>query len=264
VSEPNLERAVQTGAVDTHCHLFLIDEDPGRVIEDASRVGVSTLVCVGIDPETSRRSLELARSHPGVFATAGMHPHEASAFDPEAEAQIEALLADPLVVAVGECGLDFYRMRSPRQEQLRALRAQIELARSRELPLVIHVRDAWPEILRVLDEGSVERVVLHCFSGDVATARRCAERGWFLSFAGNVTYPKNGHLRDAASVVPLDRILVETDSPFLAPQRLRGRDNRPANVLDAIATIANARAEPVESVRAATVSNARAAFPRLP
>jgi len=265
VSEPNLEQAVQTGAaVDTHCHLFLIDDDPGLVIEDAARVGVSTLVCVGIDPQTSRRSLELARSNPGVFATAGMHPHDASAFDLEAAAEIEELLADPLVVAVGECGLDFYRMRSPRDDQLRALRAHVELARSSELPLVIHVRDAWPEILRVLDEGSAERVVLHCFSGDATTARGCAERGWFLSFAGNVTYPKNAHLREAASVVPLDRILVETDSPFLAPQRLRGRDNRPANVLDVIAAIANARAEPVENVRTATASNARTAFPRLP
>lgn len=263
MSEPNLERAVQTGAVDTHCHLFLIDDDPGEVIEDAARAGVSTLVCVGIDPQTSRRSLELARSHPGVFATAGMHPHDASAFDLGAAAEIEELLADPLVVAVGECGLDFYRMRSPRDEQLRALRAQVELARSSDLPLVIHVRDAWPEILLVLDEGSAERVVLHCFSGDATIARGCAERGWFLSFAGNVTYPKNAHLREAASVVPLDRILVETDSPFLAPQRLRGRDNRPANVLDAIEAIANARAEPVEKLRTATASNARTAFPRL-
>ena len=192
-----------------------------------------------------------------------MHPHDASAFDAAAEAEIEELLANPLVVAVGECGLDFFRMRSPRPDQERALRAQVRLAKAYDLPLVIHVRDAWPEILRVLDEGSAERVVLHCFSGDAEIAAGCAERGWFLSFAGNVTYPKNEHLREAAAAVPLDRVLVETDSPFLAPQRLRGRDNAPSNVVDVIEAIALARDEPVEIVREITAENARTAFPRL-
>jgi TatD DNase family protein len=115
----------------------------------------------------------------------------------------------------------------------------------------------------VLDEGSVERVVLHCFSGDAEIAAGCAERGWFLSFAGNVTYPMNGHLREAAAAVPLDRVLVETDSPFLAPQRLRGRDNAPSNVVDVIEAIATTREEPVEIVRKITAENARTAFPRL-
>ena len=254
---------MQSGAVDTHCHLFLLDGDPAEAVEDARNAGVDTLVCVGIDPESSRRSVELATSFPGVAATAGMHPHDASAFDADAEAEIEELLANPLVVAVGECGLDFFRMRSPRPEQERALRAQVRLATSHDLPLVIHVREAWPEILRVLDEGSAERVVLHCFSGDAEIAARCAERGWFLSFAGNITYPKNEHLREAAAAVSLDRILVETDSPFLAPQRLRGRDNAPSNVVDVIEAIALARGEPVETVRNITAENARTAFPRL-
>ena len=240
---------MQSGAVDTHCHLFLLDGDPAEAVGNARNAGVDTLVCVGIDPGSSRRSIELATSLPGVAATAGMHPHDASAFDAEAEAEIERLLANPLVVAVGECGLDFFRMRSPRPDQERALRAQVALARAYDLPLVIHVRDAWPEILRVLDEGSAERVVLHCFSGDAEIAAGCAERGWFLSFAGNVTYPKNGHLREAAAAVPLDRVLVETDSPFLAPQRLRGRDNAPSNVVDVIEAIATTREEPVEIVR---------------
>ena len=254
---------MQSGAVDTHCHLFLLDGDPAEAVEEARNAGVDTLVCVGIDPGSSRRSVELATSFPGVAATAGMHPHDASAFDAGAEAEIEELLVNPLVVAVGECGLDFFRMRSPRQEQERALRAQVRLAKAYDLPLVIHVRDAWPEILRVLDEGSAERVVLHCFSGDAEIAAGCAERGWFLSFAGNVTYPKNVHLRQAAAAVPLDRILVETDSPFLAPQRLRGRDNAPSNVVDVIEAIALARDEPVEIVRETTAANARNAFPRL-
>ena len=198
---------MQSGAVDTHCHLFLLDDDPAESVETARVRGVDTLVCVGIDPGSSRRSIELAASWPGVWATAGMHPHDASAWDAEAAAEIEGMLTNPLVVAVGECGLDFFRMRSPRPDQERALGGQVSLAQAYDLPLVIHVREAWPEILRVLDEGSAERVVLHCFSGDAELAARCAARGWFLSFAGNVTYPKNAHLREAAAAVPLDRIL---------------------------------------------------------
>ena len=263
MSDPNPEPPMQSGAVDSHCHLFLLDGDPAEAVETARAAGVDTLVCVGIDPGSSRRSVELAASLPGVWATAGMHPHDASAWDAEAATEIEELLANPRVVAVGECGLDFFRMRSPRPDQERALRAQVRLAKAFDLPLVIHVRDAWPEILRVLDEGSAERVVLHCFSGDAEIALGCAERGWFLSFAGNVTYPKNEHLREAAASVPVDRVLVETDSPFLAPQRLRGRDNAPSNVVDVIEAIALARDEPVEIVRETTAANARKAFPRL-
>jgi TatD DNase family protein len=254
---------MQSGAVDTHCHLFLLDGDPGEAIQSARAAGVDALVCVGIDLGSSRRSIELAASFPGVVATAGMHPHDASAWDAEAATEVEGLLANPLVVAVGECGLDFFRMRSPRPEQERALRSQVDLAKAHDLPLVIHVRDAWPEILRLLDEGSAERVVLHCFSGDAEIARGCADRGWFLSFAGNVTYPKNAHLREAAAAVPLERLLVETDSPFLAPQRLRGRDNTPSNVVEVIDAIATAREELVETVRETTAANARTAFPRL-
>src|SRR5262245_9739671 len=263
MSDPNPEPPIHTGAVDTHCHLFLLDGDPADRVREARDAGVETLVCVGIDPGSSRRSLELARALPGVYATAGMHPHDASAYDDRARAEIEGLLADPLVLAVGECGLDFYRMHSPRQDQERALSDQVRLAKAFDLPLVVHVREAWPEILRLLDEGSAERVVLHCFSGDEDTARACVERGWFVSFATNVTYPKNDHLRRAAAAIPLDRILVETDSPFLAPQRIRGRHNAPANVLDAVQEIANARDEPVDNVRETTAANAERAFPRL-
>jgi TatD DNase family protein len=257
------DEPIPTGLVDTHCHLYLLEDEPASVVESSNAAGVDTLVCVGIDPASSRRSLELAESFRGVFATAGMHPHDASAFDARAGAEIEELVGNPLVVAVGECGLDFFRMRSPREDQERVLATHVGLAREAGLPLVVHVRDAWPEILRVLDEGSAEDVVLHCFSGDPEIARRCADRGWYLSFAGNVTYPKNAHLREAAAAVPLDRILVETDSPFLAPQRLRGRDNVPGNVFDAVEEIAATRGEPVENVRDATVENARRAFPRL-
>ncbi|HEX9122449.1 MAG TPA: TatD family hydrolase [Actinomycetota bacterium] len=263
MADQNPELPVHRGAVDTHCHLFLLEDEPPQAVETARAAGVDTLICVGIDPETSRRSVELAESLRGVFATAGMHPHTASDLDLKAGAQIEELLANPQVVGVGECGLDFFRMRSPRQDQERVFRLHISLSRESGTPLVVHVRDAWPDALRLLDEGSAERVVLHCFSGDVQIANECVARGYFLSFAGNVTYPKNQHLRDVAATTPLDRLLVETDSPFLSPQPLRGRDNVPGNVVHAIEEIARVRETSVEGIRVATATNARVAFPRL-
>ncbi len=263
MSEQNPELPVNGGAVDTHCHLFLCDREPQPLLEEARAAGVSTMICAGIDPETSRRSLELAESFRGVFATAGMHPHTASEMDRAAGNAIEELLGNPLVVAVGETGLDSFRMLSPREDQEANFRLHIAMAREAGLPLVVHVRDAWPEILRLLEEGSAERVVIHCFSGDAEIARECVARGYHVSFAGNLTYPKNAPLREAASVVPLDRLLVETDSPYLAPQRVRGRDNAPANVVDVIDELSRALDAAVETVRAATLANAMHAFPRL-
>jgi TatD DNase family protein len=222
------------------------------------------MICVGVDVETSRRSLEIADSIEGVFATAGVHPHDASAFDATASARIEEFLHDPRVVAVGECGLDWFRMLSPREDQIRTFRTHIALSNETGKPLVVHVRDAWEDVLGILDEAAAERVVIHCFSGDPPIARICAERGYWISFAGNVTYPKNEHLRQAAVATPKDRLLVETDAPFLAPQPLRGRDNAPENVLHTLASLAEVRAEPLEGLVETTAGNAGAAFSTLP
>ena len=263
MSDQNLQPRADTGAVDTHCHLFLLDLEPARVVETAKAAGVDRLICVGVDPESSARSAEMAESLDGVFATAGMHPHDASRFDAEASARIEELLHDARVVGVGECGLDYFRMQSPADDQIRVLRTHIALSNETAKPLVVHVRDAWPDVLRLLDEGSAEHVVIHCFSGDAAIARECADRGYWISFAGNVTYPKNEHLRQAAAAVALDRIVVETDSPFLSPQKLRGTNNEPANVMLTIEEIARVRGDDVEKVIAATTANARDAFPGL-
>ena len=261
--DKNPELSVQSGAVDTHCHLFLMEVEPALAVETAKASGVERLICVGVDVETSRRSLEIADSLEGVFATAGVHPHDAHGFDPEASARIEELLHDPRVVAVGECGLDWYRMLSPREDQIRVFRTHIALSNETGKPLVVHVREAWTDVMQILDEGSAERVVIHCFSGDAALARECAARGYWTSFAGNVTYPKNQHLRAAAAAVPLDRLLVETDAPFLAPQKLRGTDNAPENVLLTLGTLAELRALALEDLVAATADNARAAFQGL-
>ena len=225
--------------------------------------GVERIICVGIDIETSRQSLELADSIPGVFATAGMHPHDASAFDAQAAARIEELLHDPRVIGVGECGLDYFRMHSPIEDQIRTLRTHIALSNESGKPMVVHVRDAWEDTLRLLDEGSAEHVVIHCFSGDADIARECAARNYHLSFAANITYPKNIHLREAAAAVPLDRLLTETDSPFLSPQSTRGRPNSPGNVQAVIAELTAARSEPPGEVAVAIATNARAAFPGM-
>jgi TatD DNase family protein len=251
---------VQPGAIDTHCHLFLMDQEPAVAVETARAAGVDRVICVGVDVETSIRALEFADSLEGVFATAGMHPHDAAAFDSQASARIEELLHDPRVVGVGECGLDYFRMRSPKEDQLRTLAAHIGLSNESGKPMVVHVRDAWPDLLRSLEDAAAERVVIHCFSGDAAIARECAARGYWISFAGNLTYPKNEHLRLAAKAVPLDRVVVETDAPFLAPQSLRGRDNAPANVMLTLEMLAAVRDETVENLVRATSNNARNAF----
>jgi TatD DNase family protein len=260
----NPELPVQSGAVDTHCHLFLMGVEPAVAVETAKAAGVERLICVGVDVDTSRRSLEIADSIEGVFATAGVHPHDAHTFDAAASARVEELLHDPRVVAVGECGLDWFRMLSPREDQIRTLRTHIALSNETGKPLVVHVREAWEDVLRILQEDEAERVVIHCFSGDATIARVCAERGYWISFAGNVTYPKNEHLRQAAVVTPKDRLLVETDAPFLAPQPLRGRDNAPQNVLHTLALLAEVRREPLDVLVRTTANNAGVAFSTLP
>jgi TatD DNase family protein len=260
---PNPELPVQSGVVDTHCHLFLMDQEPAVAVETAAAAGVDRLICVGVDVETSERSIALASELGSVRASAGVHPHDADGFDDDAATRVETLLRDPVVVGVGECGLDWFRMHSERDAQIRTLRAHIELAKDCGKPMIVHVRDAWEDALRVLDEASAERVVIHCFTGDADIARECERRGYWLSFAGNVTYPKNAHMREAAANVALDRLLVETDSPFLAPQKLRGTDNAPRNVLLTLAELALVRDEPLATLAEATSANARAAFPGL-
>jgi len=246
--------------VDTHCHLFLMDDEPGGVLEAARGAGVGRLVCVGIDPETSRRSAALAQSFRGVFATAGVHPHTASGFDRRAGSAIEELLADPLVVGVGETGLDYYRRLSSPEDQQRAFRTHLALSRETAKPVIVHVRDAWDDALQILADEQADRVILHCFSGDREIAREAGSRGYFVSFAANVTYPRADRLREAAAEIPLERMLVETDSPFLPPQHLRGRENRPSNLPSVAEAIAEARGLSAEEVLHTTARAARTIF----
>lgn len=251
------------GAVDTHCHLFLMEENPAEVVAAAREAAVTRLICVGIDPDSSRKSRELAESFRGVFATAGVHPHTASEFDRRAGAVIEELAADPLIVAIGETGLDYYRRLSPTEDQHRVFRSHIALSREAGKPLVVHVRDAWDDALRILAEESAERVVLHCFSGDEVVAKEAEARGYFVSFAGNVTYPKAESLRAAAASVGAGHLLVETDSPFLAPQATRGRPNAPANLILALQDLATLRGVNLDQMVEVTANAASRAFPLI-
>ena len=238
-----------------------MEDDPAAVVRSAKDAGVRRLVCVGVDPETSMRSAELARTFPEVYATAGMHPHTASDLDSAATSTIEELVSDPRVVGIGETGLDYYRTLSPPEDQRRALRTHVALSRESGKPLVVHVREAWDDALALLEEEHAERVVLHCFTGDEAVAREATRRGYFMSFAGNVTYPAAGELRRVAGRVPEGRILTETDSPFLAPQRFRGRANTPGYMLATLEVLAEARGVTPAQMGGVTATAAGSAFP---
>ena len=241
---------------DHHCHLPAGDAAT-EVISDARSAGVDVLVNVGTDVDDSRRAIAVAESHDGVWATAGVHPHEASS----GTGGLEALLAHNGVVAVGETGLDYHYDHSPRPVQRRVFAAQVELANRRALPLVVHSRSAWEDTLSVLDrEGVPSRTVMHCFTGGPDEAEECLRRGAVLSFSGIVTFPKADEVRDAARVCPLDRLLVETDSPYLAPAPHRGRQNRPALVPVVGAAVAATKGLDVSEVEAATYRTARAFY----
>jgi TatD DNase family protein len=236
--------------IDNHCHLRA--DDPGAVTE-ARAAGVTRLITVGTDLEQSSIAAEVAARHEGVWATAGVHPHDArQGIDGIAE-----LLDHPKVVAVGEAGLDYYYDHSPRDVQRSVFAAHIALAHARDLPLVIHTRDAWDDTFRILDrEGVPRRTVFHCFTGGPAEAAAALTRGALLSVSGIVTFKSADDVRAAVLETPFDRLLVETDSPYLAPVPHRGRPNRPAWVPLVGAAIAALKGCPVDQIEAVTWANA--------
>ena len=243
---------------DSHCHLTYdgVGDDP---IADAAAAGVTRIVTIGTDAASSAACIDLARAHPDVYATVGLHPHEAST----GVAGVAALLdqPDPKVVGVGECGLDYFYEHSPREAQRQAFAAQIEMARSLDLTLVVHTRDAWDDTFAVLDEvGVPPRWIVHCFSGGATEARKSLERGAYLSFSGIVTFKKADDVRAAAELCPLDRLLVETDAPYLAPVPNRGRPNRPAWVAVVGQAVAELKAVSVAEMAGVTWDNATNVF----
>jgi TatD DNase family protein len=244
--------------IDTHAHLDGCDESPAFLVERARAVGVSRIVTIGTGIASSREALAIASAEEGVVAAIGIDPHQAGGPDAGRISELVELLAHPAAVAVGEIGLDYFHDRAPRAVQRELFDRQLEVASSLDLPIVIHTRDADDDTASAL-ESFTGRVVLHCFSapGLLETA---IERGYYVSFAGNVTYPKASALRDAAAVVPCERLLAETDSPYLAPQPLRGKRNEPANVLHTLALLAEVRGEEVGTLEAQIDRNASAAF----
>ncbi|HUH15506.1 MAG TPA: TatD family hydrolase [Gaiellaceae bacterium] len=246
--------------IDTHAHLDALEE-PAQAVERAREAGVTRVITIGTGIESCRAALALAAANDGVYAALGIDPHQAATGEAARVGELRELLSHERAVAVGEAGLDYHYGAGAKPEQRRLFEAQLALARELELPVVVHTRSADDDTEAILraHEGTV---VMHCFSEPGLLAAGL-ERGWYFSFAGNVTYPKASALREAAAAVPADRILAETDSPYLSPQPLRGRPNEPAHLVHTVAALAAARGEDAAELAAQIDANADAAF-RLP
>lgn len=252
--------------IDTHCHLNHQDfaAELPEAAERARGAGVAAMVVVGYDLPSSERAVELAETLPGVWATVGIHPHDARGASEAALARVAELARHPRVVAIGEIGLDFYRDLSPREEQHAAFRAQLDLAAELGLPVVIHTRDSMSEALEVLlAPGRRVRGVLHCWSGTLPEARRATAAGWWLGIGGVVTFSKAIELHEVVAAVEPDRLLLETDAPYLAPHPHRSRRNEPAYLPHVAERVAALRGLDIAAVAEQTMANARACFPRL-
>ena len=248
--------------IDSHAHLDSSDFDADRAeaLDRAQKAGVRAVVSVGTGRtlEEISGALRLAEQHDWIYAAAGVHPHDAKDFGEADFATLAEWMQRPRVLAWGEIGLDYHYDHSPRDVQARILRRQLDLARTAHRPVIIHCREAWDDCLRILESGwrsSGLGGILHCFSGTLAEARRGLDMGFLISFAGNATYPKAQNLRDVAREIPLTSLLIETDSPYLAPQPHRGRRNEPAYVVEVARTLATVRDLGVDEVAAATAAN---------
>jgi TatD DNase family protein len=241
--------------VDTHCHLDMCEEGS---LERAREAGVSRIATIGMNRESFEKALGLAEANDDVYAIVGVHPNEASGFDSQTLEAVHELAQRPKVVAIGETGLDYYRDYAPKDEQRRSFDAHLELADELDLPVVIHTRQAEHDTFEALRRFP-GTVVLHCFSSPDRVTE-CVERGWVCSFAGNVTYPKSRDLQRAAKAVPDELLLVETDSPFLSPQAVRGKPNEPGNVTHTARFVAELRGVGYEELDALVERNSARVF----
>jgi TatD DNase family protein len=244
--------------IDTHAHLDALEDDPARVLSRAREAGVIRVIAVGSGIESCRAALDVAEREDGVYAALGIHPHQAGNDEAKRVDELRELLSSERAVAVGETGLDHYRDYAPRDRQRALFEAQLGLAAELGKPVVVHTRAADAETLAALDDFD-GTVVMHCFSSP-GLLDPALERRWYVSFAGNVTYPNAYDVRASARAVPGDRLLVETDSPYLSPQPRRGRPNEPANVVHTVAALAVARQEDADALAAQIDANADAAF----
>lgn len=250
------------GWTDTHCHTHehIAETGSDELLARAREAGVDRFVVIGTDAVSSALAVQVAATRADVWATVGLHPHDAT----QGAHTIEHLATSDRVVAIGECGLDYHYENSPRAEQREAFARQIALAREHRLSLVVHTRDAWSDTFDVLDsEGTPESTIIHCFTGGADEARACLDRGAYLSFSGIVTFKNAADIREAALLCPADRVLVETDSPFLAPVPHRGKQNEPAWVTVVGEAVAQLRGVDPGSFAVTTTENALRAFPRM-
>jgi TatD DNase family protein len=247
--------------VDTHAHLGMCEPGDGDLVAAAREAGVRRILTVGIDEPSNHEAVAIADAHQAVLACVGRHPNAANGFDDAAATRVETLAAHERVRAIGETGLDYYREGAPREAQRAAFAAQIGIARRAALPLVVHMRDSVDDTLELLAaEAEGVSVILHCFSAPAERVADAAERGWHCSFAGNLTYPPADGLREAARLVPDELLLVETDSPFLAPQPVRGRPNEPANVAATARRLAELRGVSYQQLERTVEANAARLF----
>ncbi|HNQ50554.1 MAG TPA: TatD family hydrolase [Candidatus Omnitrophota bacterium] len=244
--------------IDTHAHIDFhdYDADRGEVIRRAEAQGVRRIINIGSSLEGSVNSVDLAKKYPNVYAVVGCHPHDARDFSDSDLAQVRSLAAADKVVAIGEIGLDYYRNLSPQDSQQRLFVSFIRMAQDLDLPVVIHTRQAAEDTLRIVREEKLERAVVHCFSGDERFMRDCLDMGFYISFTCNITYKRSQGLRDLAAIVPLDRLFLETDAPYLSPEGSRGKRNEPASVRLLAETVAGLRNVPFEDICRATTQNA--------
>ncbi len=250
--------------IDSHAHLDAgqFVRDLPQVLERARQRGVKYIITVGTDLSSSIKAIEIASRYPSVYASVGVHPHDADKMEEILFGKLEELARQPRVVAIGETGLDYYRNYSPRPKQQQLFRQQIKLAKEVGLPLIIHQRHAQEELLAIMDEekGWEGGGVMHCFSGSEQYARRCLEKEFYLSFAGNITFPKATLLRGIARETPMERILIETDSPYLAPPPYRGRRNEPSYVEIIAQKIAELKGLSVEQCGKMVTANLQRVF----
>jgi TatD DNase family protein len=236
------EGASDAWLTDTHVHLdmFSAAELP-EVLSRAQAAGVNRFVTVAVDLGSAMRALDIARGRDDIRATVGVHPHDAGTVDQALAAKLKKAAADPLVAAIGETGLDYYRMKTPKEQQIIAFRRHLEMAAELDLPVIIHCREAYEDLISILTEAPGVRKLIHCFSGTPAQSGILLKLGCFISFAGTVTFPNAGGLREAAAEVPLERLLLETDAPYLAPQPVRGQRNEPAHLSLTAQTVAQVK-----------------------
>jgi len=248
--------------VDTHAHLDFpeYDQDRDVVINRAKEQGVGYIINIGSSLEGSKRSVELSREYEPIYAAVGIHPQEADSFTPETEKTIRGLSQEKKVVAIGEIGLDYFKNYSQPQNQLSVFQQLLKLAKDFNLPLVIHTRSAQADTLKILKEAMPVRGVVHCFSGDKVFLKECLELGFLISFTCNITYKKAEDLREIARQTPLERLLLETDAPYLSPEGFRGKRNEPAHVRLLAELVANLKGLKLEEVARVTTENARAFF----